>query len=390
VVSISLDPFYLTRLHDSPDLGDDGTVALVGTDGMIPARAPVDQSTLGRSLANTPIMRLFARSPNGSPWAVLPGVLLIVVISIVLYQARLHRTRAALRQSEARHARKSHLLEVTLQNMDQGNIKMDAEQTVEVVNRRMAELYDLPEALATGPHKQPEMLKLLWEHGEFGSEDADFTAWFERFQSDGGDGVPHEHLRPYGRVLEIRSRSLPDGGAVQTFTDITARKRAQETLRTARDEGDRSALAKSEFLAMMSHEIRSPMSGLLGIIELLRDTSLAPEQRDMIDLAPGSAASLLRVVNDILDFSKMEAGRMTVNLELLEIRKLVESIVEPTMVAAATKGCSSPARLQTRRFVLPSVTAASVGRRNNSAGCSNHSATLTPRPPKCLAARVWA
>jgi signal transduction histidine kinase/CheY-like chemotaxis protein/HPt (histidine-containing phosphotransfer) domain-containing protein len=272
---------------------------------------------------------------------VVTGVLLIVIVSIVLYQARLHRAQQALRQSEARHAQKSHLLEVTLQNMDQGIIKMDAEQTVEVVNRRMAELYDLPVDVATGPHTQPEMLRLLWERGEYGHDDADFVSWFERFcqtGGHGGDGIPHEHLRPNGRVLEIRGRSLPDGGAVQTFTDITARKQAEETLRAARDEADRSARAKSEFLAMMSHEIRSPMSGLLGIIELLRDTPLAPEQHDMIDLVHGSAASLLRVVNDILDFSKMEAGRLAVNLEPVEIRQQLDSIIEPTVLAAEAKG----------------------------------------------------
>ena len=277
---------------------------------------------------------------------VVTGVLLIVVIAIVLYQARLHRAREALRQSEARHAQKSHLLEVTLQNMDQGLIKMDAGLVVEVVNRRMAELYDLPVDVATGPHTQPEILKLLWERGEYGHDDGDFASWFERFSrrgGHGGDGVPHEHLRPNGRVLEIRGRRLPDGGAVQTFTDITARKQAEETLRAARDEADRSTRAKSEFLAMMSHEIRSPMSGLLGIIELLCDTPLTPAQHDMVDQVHGSAASLLRVVNDILDFSKMEAGRLAVNLEPVELRRLVATIVEPTVLAAEAKGlqCTS-------------------------------------------------
>ncbi len=389
VVTVSIDPSFLTRVYDSLDLGGEGIVALVGTDGVIRARAPPNQRTLDHSLVDAPIARQFAERPNGSlstvsaidgirriysyrpiegypllvvvgmserhalaDWeysqrnrlamaCVVTGVLLIVVISIVAYQARLHRTREALGQSEARHAQKSHLLEVTLQNMDQGIIKMDASQVVDVVNRRMAELWDLPVDVATGPHTQPAMLELLWKRGEFGRDDADFATWFERFShagGHGGDGIPHEHIRPDGRVLEIRGRSLPDGGAVQTFTDITARKQAEETLRAARDEADRSARAKSEFLAMMSHEIRSPMSGLLGIIELLRDTPLAPEQQDMIDLVHESAASLLRVVNDILDFSKMEAGRLAVNLESVELRKLLEIIVEPTVLAAEAKG----------------------------------------------------
>ncbi|HEX3992882.1 MAG TPA: ATP-binding protein [Acetobacteraceae bacterium] len=389
VVTVSIDPSFLTRFYDSLDLVGDGIVALVGTDGIVRARAPADQRTLDHALFDAPIMRRLAHRPNGSMSAVSPidgirriysyrpvegyplfvvvgmserlaladweysqrnrlamacvvtSALLIVVISFVAYQARLRRAREALRQSEARHAQKSHLLEVTLQNMDQGIIKMDADQVVEVVNRRMGELYDLPDNVATGPHTQPAMLELLWERGEFGRDDADFATWFERFShagGHGGDGIPHEHYRPNGRVLEIRGRWLPDGGAVQTFTDVTARKQAEETLRAARDEADRSARAKSEFLAMMSHEIRSPMSGLLGIIELLRDTPLAPEQHDMIDLVHGSAASLLRVVNDILDFSKMEAGRLAVNLEPVELRKLLEILVEPTLLAAEAKG----------------------------------------------------
>lgn len=389
VVTVSVDPSYLTRFYASLDLGSDGVVALVGTDGIIRARAPTLGPMPGNRLASAPLMHMAAQTPNGSLNAVslIDGVkriyayraidgypllaivgmseryalaglnysqrsllalagaataaLLIVIILIVRYQAWLYRAREAVRQSEARHAQKSRLLEVTLQNMDQGIIKMDSAQNVDVVNRRMAELWDLPESVAMGPHTQPAMLRLLWERGEFGHADTDFESWFDRFTREGGygaDGVPREHVRPDGRVLEIRGHSLPDGGAVQTFTDITARKQAEQRLRAARDEADRSARAKAEFLAMMSHEIRSPMSGLLGIIELLRNTPLAGDQLDMIDLVHGSAASLLRVVNDILDFSKMEAGRLAVNQEPVALRPFVAEIVEPTIVAATAKG----------------------------------------------------
>ena len=389
VVSVSFDPFYLSRFYDSLNLGSEGSVALVGSDGIIRARAPNGKQLIGFSLADTPLMRMFTNQPNGRetvlsvadgvrrlfsyravdgyPLLVVVGVserhalanweadrrshlalaaavslaLLIVIGSIMLHQRRLASTREALRESEARHAEKSRLLDVTLQNMSQGIIKMDANQAVQVVNRRMGELWDLPQSLATGSHTQPEILRILWERGEFGAADGDFANWFARFSlagGFGGDGLPYEHARPDGTVLEIRGRSLPDGGAVQTFTDITRRKRSEATLREARDEADRSARAKGEFLAMMSHEIRSPMSGLLGIIELLRETPLAPKQLAMIELVHGSADSLLRIVNDILDFSKMEAGRLTWNPEPLALRPLIAGIVEPTALAAAGKG----------------------------------------------------
>ena len=106
----------------------------------------------------------------------------------------------------------------------------------------------------------------------------------------------------------------------------------------ARIAADQSARAKAEFLSMMSHEIRSPMSGLLGIIELLRETPLAPEQLGMVELVHGSAASLLRVVNDVLDFSKMEAGRLEVSPELTELRPMIAAIIEPIVISAAGKG----------------------------------------------------
>jgi signal transduction histidine kinase/DNA-binding NarL/FixJ family response regulator len=249
--------------------------------------------------------------------------------------------REALRESEARHSEKSGLLNVTLQNMDQGIIKMNANQVVQVVNRRMGELFDLPDHVSSGPHTQPEMLERLWERGDLGKDDPDFATWFDRFTAAGGyggDGIPYELVRPNGRFIEVRGRALPDGGAVQTFTDITARKQAEATLRAARDEADRSSRAKADFLAMMSHEIRSPMSGLLGVIELLRETPLAPEQLGMIELVHGSAASLLRVVNDILDFSKMEAGRLAVNREPTDFRQLIAVIIEPTALSATRKG----------------------------------------------------
>ena len=150
--------------------------------------------------------------------------------------------------------------------------------------------------------------------------------------------TPYEHHRPNGQILEVRARALPDGGAVRTFTDITRRKQAEDTLRAARDEANRSAQAKAEFLAMMSHEIRSPMSGLLGVIELLRDTSLSAEQLKMVELVHGSAASLLRIVNDILDFSKIEAGGLTINVEPTDLRALVAAAAGPAAISAESKG----------------------------------------------------
>jgi light-regulated signal transduction histidine kinase (bacteriophytochrome)/CheY-like chemotaxis protein/HPt (histidine-containing phosphotransfer) domain-containing protein len=111
-----------------------------------------------------------------------------------------------------------------------------------------------------------------------------------------------------------------------------------EAMRVARDAANRAAAAKSEFLATMSHEIRSPMSGLLGVLELLRATSLDADQSRMAGMIHQSASMLLAVLNDVLDFSKIEAGALSIDLTPVGLRTLVGAVAQPFRVSAAQKG----------------------------------------------------
>jgi hypothetical protein len=92
--------------------------------------------------------------------------------------------------------------------------------------------------------------------------------------------------------------------------DITA----DVALRDVKDAAAESAKAKSIFLATMSHEVRTPMNGVLGCTQLLQDTSLTDQQRSLIETMHRSAEALLALVNDILDFSKIEAEKMTLEV----------------------------------------------------------------------------
>ncbi len=97
-----------------------------------------------------------------------------------------------------------------------------------------------------------------------------------------------------------------------------------EQLYAAKEAAEAAGRAKGLFLAHMSHELRTPLSGLLGTIELLTKTPLTPEQQQLLQTAQLSGDSLLSVINDVLDFSKVEAGRLVLVPEQVNLRTLLE------------------------------------------------------------------
>ena len=125
-------------------------------------------------------------------------------------------------------------------------------------------------------------------------------------------------------------------GASTIARDITEQKRAME-LEVAMVAAEAANQAKSSFLATMSHEIRTPMNGVVGTVDVLRRTSLRPDQEELVEIIHDSAQGLLAIINDILDFSKIEAGKMELDFKPVALGELLESVCMGLMPVAEGK-----------------------------------------------------
>jgi PAS domain S-box-containing protein len=162
--------------------------------------------------------------------------------------------------------------------------------------------------------------------------------------ADGSVSVDQEIETPAGRRwISWKVASLRDthGSIVETQRvgrDVTSRTTAERALAEAREKAEAASRAKSRFLAVVSHEVRTPLNGILGMTDLLLDTPLTPEQQTYARAVKSSGEALLGLIEEVLDFSKIEAGRLDLDSTPFDLPALVTDVVELIAPRAQAKG----------------------------------------------------
>lgn len=240
------------------------------------------------------------------------------------------RASAAERAAEASASREAEY-RTLVDALDEVIVRRDAEGRIVYVNDAFCLLFARARNELLGSTFEPVRLDRVPGAGHAGHLDhagdvdrclmtVSGARWFA--QSD------HPIRDAAGRIIAVQSIAR----------DVTARKAAERSLSEAHAKAEDLSRSKSRFLAIMSHEMRTPLNGILGMTGLLLDTKLTAEQQTYARAAKASGETLLALIDDLLDFQKIEAGHLDIVRAPFDILHLIEDVVELLGPRAQAKG----------------------------------------------------
>ncbi len=244
--------------------------------------------------------------------------------TVVLQQ----RNSALKREVALRESRD--LLRATVKSSLDSVLIADSEGVIVDLNDAAADMFGFPASEMTGREMSgmimPERLRSAYKAG------------MPRYAATGkakvmGRRIEIDAQRKDGSEFPIElSISATGSGSnaryVAFIRDITDRRMVEETLKTAKENAEAANRAKAQFLAAVSHEMRTPLTGILGALDLLDTGELTEQQRKYIRTANRSGNALLSVISDVLDISRLEAGKVDLEIAPISFQEIVGDVVE--------------------------------------------------------------
>lgn len=253
------------------------------------------------------------------------------------------------REAEAEAQRAQRQLGEAIETISEGFALYDAEDRLVICNSRYREMYaGVDVTIEPGVHYQ-EVIQAAAKAGMIPDAAGHLDAWLAaRLDHHHHPGGAYEQRRAGGRWLKISERITADGGCVGVFTDITELKAREaqlgelvDRLADARDQATQATLAKSRFLANMSHELRTPLNAIIGLAEMLAEDAedqALTEFHEPLDRILRAGRHLLELINDVLDLSKIEAGRLDLHEEEIDLAGLVADLAGASQPLAERNG----------------------------------------------------
>ena len=218
-----------------------------------------------------------------------------------------------------------------IETISEGFSLCDAEDKLVLCNSRYRELFAAHADVIVPGTSFETILRTAVERGQIKDAEGRRDDWIkERLARHHAVSETHVQHRSDGRWIQVNERKTASGGVVAIFADITKLKQHEAELAAARDAADEANRTKSNFLANMSHELRTPLNAIIGYSEILQEDAVDKGDKDSVDdlqKIESAGRHLLGLINNILDLSKIEAGRMDVFIEAIDIQALLEEVL---------------------------------------------------------------
>lgn len=308
------------------DRTDPETVAQISR--ALSACEPIEVEILNRSRSHREYWLKMEIQPRFDAAGAHTGFIAVETDITELVAARVAAAAAETRAQEER-AR----LVSAVDGLNDGFVYFDNDDRLVLANRRYREIYATSAPSMVVGARFEDILRFGLERGQFAEAIGREDAWLRERLANRRSKTPILQRLADGTVLQIVERPTSEGGWVGLRVDVTE-------LLDARDRAEAANRARTEFLANMSHEIRTPLNGVLGMADLLADTPLDDNQRQMLGTIRSSGWSLLAMLNDIVDLARVEAGKLGLLPRPFDPRKLTTHLATLHGATTRAKGIS--------------------------------------------------